>query len=59
VRIGYRGKTSHLVNIDTNAPEGTVQVAMCRGNVRLGSPAIIQRGTLVDCAIIEECCASW
>jgi hypothetical protein len=49
VRIGYRGKSSHLVNIDVKVPEGTSQMAMCRSTVRLGPPAKVERGTSVDC----------
>jgi hypothetical protein len=49
VRIGYRGKNSHLVNIDVKVPEGTSQMAMCRSTVRLGPAADVERGTLVDC----------
>jgi hypothetical protein len=49
VRIGYRGKNSHLVNIDVKVPEGTSQMAMCRSTVRLGSPDMVERGTPVDC----------
>ena len=54
MRLGYAKQVTHLVDVGVDAPEDSVEMALCGASVRLGPPEELRLGQVPDCRLCWE-----